>query len=68
MFVLLFNNCLHYFKCKFLFVAMSVVGNKCDLSLYQRAVATDRGVEFAHSLGAMFTETSAADNVGKHVL
>ena len=42
---------------------MSVVGNKLDLS-DKRAVSRDRGEEFAHSLGAMFTETSAADNIG----
>jgi GTPase SAR1 family protein len=45
-------------------LAMSVVGNKTDLSPDHRVVPTDKGVEFAHSLGAMFTETSAADNTG----
>ena len=43
---------------------MSVVGNKLDLS-DKRVVSRDRGEEFAHSLGAMFTETSAADNIGQ---
>ena len=48
----------------FYFSAISIVGNKTDLSIHKRIVSRDRGIEFAHSLGAMFTETSAADNVG----
>ena len=42
---------------------MSVIGNKCDL-YDRRIVSRDRGELFAHSLGGMFTETSAAKNTG----
>ena len=45
-------------------VAMSVVGNKSDLE-NNRMVSRDRGVDLAHSLGGMFTETSAANNTGQ---
>ena len=45
---------------------MCVVGNKCDL-FDQREVSRDKGEEFAHQLGAMFTETSAADNIGRQL-
>lgn len=44
-------------------LALCVVGNKCDL-IDQRQVSRERGEEFAHNLGAMFTETSAANNLG----
>lgn len=44
--------------------ALCVVGNKSDL-FDQREVSRERGEEFAHQLGAMFTETSAANNIGK---
>ena len=47
---------------------MSIVGNKCDLAVDKRAINIDRGTEFAHSFGAMFTETSAADNIGKKLM
>ena len=43
--------------------ALCVVGNKSDLA-EQRQVSRDRGEEFAHQLGAMFSETSAASNAG----
>lgn len=46
-------------------LAMSVVGNKSDLE-DMRMVSRDRGEDLAHSLGGMFTETSAARNTGKH--
>lgn len=44
-------------------LALCVVGNKSDLA-EQRQVSRDRGEEFAHQLGAMFSETSAASNAG----
>ena len=44
--------------------ALCVVGNKSDLS-DQREVSRDKGEKFAHQLGAMFTETSAANNSGE---
>ena len=44
--------------------ALCVVGNKCDLT-GEREVPKDRGEAFAHQLGALFTETSAAENMGK---
>ena len=43
--------------------ALCVVGNKCDLT-GEREVPKDRGEAFAHQLGALFTETSAAENMG----
>ena len=43
-----------------------MVGNKSDL-FDQREVNRERGEEFAHQLGAMFTETSAANNIGNQV-
>lgn len=43
--------------------ALCVVGNKCDLT-GEREVPKDRGETFAHQLGALFTETSAAENMG----
>ena len=46
---------------------MSVVGNKSDLE-DSRQVPRDRGEVFAHTLGAMFTETSASDNIGTQVM
>lgn len=46
--------------------ALCVVGNKSDL-YDQREVSREKGEEFAHQLGAMFTETSAANNIGKAV-
>ena len=49
-------------------IALSIIGNKTDLSDDYRQVKMDRGVAFAHSLGAMFTETSAAQNKGKIML
>uniref|UniRef100_A0A1X7TP29 Uncharacterized protein n=1 Tax=Amphimedon queenslandica TaxID=400682 RepID=A0A1X7TP29_AMPQE len=45
-------------------MSISVVANKIDLSDSNRQVTMNRGVTFAHSLGAMFTETSAAQNIG----
>ena len=45
-------------------VALCVVGNKTDLSA-ERRVRRESGEEFAHQIGAMYTETSAAENVGK---
>ena len=45
------------------FLAMSVVGNKSDLE-DRRMVSRDRGEDLAHSLGGMFTESSAANNTG----
>ena len=47
------------------FAAMSVVGNKSDLE-DSRQVPRDKGEVFAHTLGAMFTETSV--NIGTHVM
>ena len=44
--------------------ALCVVGNKCDLS-DQREISRDRGEKFAHQLGAMFSETSAATSTGR---
>lgn len=44
---------------------MSVVGNKSDLD-DQRMVSRDRGEDLAHSLGGMFTESSAINNTGTH--
>ena len=44
--------------------ALCVVGNKCDLT-GEREVPKDRGETFAHQLGALFTETSAAENMGE---
>uniref|UniRef100_A0A1X7TNP2 Uncharacterized protein n=1 Tax=Amphimedon queenslandica TaxID=400682 RepID=A0A1X7TNP2_AMPQE len=44
-------------------MALSIVGNKTDLSK-NRQVSMNKGTTFAHSLGAMFTETSAAENIG----
>ncbi|CAI8057134.1 Ras-related protein Rab-21 [Geodia barretti] len=44
-------------------IALCVVGNKCDLT-GEREVPKDRGETFAHQLGALFTETSAAENMG----
>ena len=46
---------------------MSVVSNKSDLK-DSRQVPCDRGEVFAHTLGAMFTETSASDNIGTEVM
>ncbi len=43
--------------------ALCVVGNKADLSS-EREVSRDEGLDFAHEIGAMFTETSAAQNIG----
>lgn len=51
-------------SCVYLSIALSIVGNKTDLARENRQVKMDRGVAFAHSLGAMFTETSAAENTG----
>lgn len=44
--------------------ALCVVGNKTDLS-DRRQVSREKGEEFAHQIGAMYTETSAADNTGE---
>ena len=44
-------------------IALCVVGNKCDLS-GEREVSRDQGLDFAHQIGAMFTETSASQNTG----
>jgi len=44
-------------------IALCVVGNKCDLT-EQREISREKGEEFAHQLGAMFTETSASSNIG----
>lgn len=44
-------------------LALCIVGNKCDLA-DEREVTREKGEDFAHELGAMFTETSAAENVG----
>nr|ABD65440.1 Rab21-like [Suberites domuncula] len=44
-------------------LSLCVVGNKCDLS-GEREVSREQGLEFAHQIGAMFTETSAAQNSG----
>ena len=54
----------HYSPCT---PALCVVGNKCDLT-GEREVPKDRGETFAHQLGALFTETSAAENMGKTLL
>ena len=43
--------------------ALSIVGNKNDME-EQREVSQSAGMEFAHTVGAMFTETSAKENVG----
>ncbi len=43
--------------------ALIVLGNKADLT-DERQVSRERGEEFAHTLGAMFTETSASENTG----
>ena len=40
-----------------------MVGNKCDLA-GEREVSREQGLDFAHQIGAMFTETSAARNSG----
>lgn len=45
------------------YLALSVVGNKSDLE-DKREVSTEKGEEFAYSLGASFTEASAATNTG----
>ncbi len=45
-------------------IALCVIGNKMDLSA-QREVSRERGEEFAHRIGAMYTETSAAENTGE---
>ncbi|XP_064388100.1 uncharacterized protein LOC135336273 isoform X2 [Halichondria panicea] len=42
-------------------LALCVVGNKCDLA-GEREVSREQGLDFAHQIGAMFTETSAAHN------
>ena len=56
------------FQCIIFFPpALCVVGNKCDLT-GEREVPKDRGETFAHQLGALFTETSAAENMGKTLL
>ncbi len=44
--------------------ALCVVGNKCDLA-GEREVSREQGLDFAHQIGAMFTETSAAHNSGE---
>ncbi len=44
-------------------LALCVVGNKCDLA-GDREVSREQGLDFAHQIGAMFTETSAAQNNG----
>ncbi len=41
-----------------------MVGNKCDLA-GDREVSREQGLDFAHQIGAMFTETSAAQNNGR---
>ena len=43
--------------------ATCIIGNKSDLE-DQRQVSRSSGEEFAHSLGAMFFETSALDDEG----
>lgn len=48
------------------YVALCVVGNKIDLSA-ERRVRRESGEEFAHQIGAMYTETSAAENIGKQL-
>ncbi len=40
-----------------------MVGNKGDLAS-DREVSREQGLDFAHEIGAMFTETSAAQNNG----
>ena len=67
-----FDHTFVYFKldyCLFYLslAAMSVVGNKSDLE-DSRQVPRDGGEVFAHTLGAMFTETSASDNIGTQVM
>ena len=44
-------------------LALSIIGNKSDLE-DKREVSTEKGEEFAYSLGASFSETSAANNIG----
>ena len=62
------STCIFYYTiCLFIhssLLAISIVANKIDLSDSNRQVTMNRGVTFAHSLGAMFTETSAAQNIG----
>ena len=49
----------------FLITALCIVGNKIDLPKDMRKVSTEKGREYANSLGALFAETSAARDVGK---
>ena len=58
-----YRNSFYYPLC-FVIVAICVIGNKMDLSA-QREVSRERGEEFAHQIGAMYTETSAAENTGE---
>jgi len=46
-------------------IALCIVGNKTDLPKDLRKVPTEKGREYAKSLGALFAETSAARDVGK---
>ncbi|XP_065885932.1 uncharacterized protein [Dysidea avara] len=45
-------------------LALCIVGNKIDLPKDMRKVSTEKGREYANSLGALFAETSAARDVG----
>ena len=49
----------------FVTIALCIVGNKTDLPKDLRKVPTEKGREYAKSLGALFAETSAARDVGK---
>ena len=55
------STLLSYFV--YIIIALCVVGNKTDLS-DQREVSRERGEDFAHQIGAMYTETSASENTG----
>lgn len=58
-------DCRSYYKdvCVCVPSALCVVGNKADLAS-EREVSREEGLDFAHEIGAMFTETSAAQNNG----
>lgn len=60
--------CIHYLYCFIvacLLVALCIVGNKTDLPKDLRKVPTEKGRDYANSLGALFAETSAARDVGR---
>jgi len=45
---------------------LCVVGNKIDLE-EKRKIPTEKGKEYANSLGALFVETSAAQDKGEEL-